>query len=511
MHSKKIALSLLTSFALSSLLSGDVIEFFNGAVVEGYVVHQNSERLTINVNGKVSTYSKEDIQKINLEQRKVSPAPSPTVSASDASRKSSTYDMLYSDRGSFTVADTEAGALNIGIWTYARYENQTGIDTAYVDEAGEEKEATQHLRNDIYINKVNIQFKGWLFDERFKYLTFVWTSNSKYTKGGNIAIVGSMSYDLTPTLKIGVGMQGLPTTREMELVHPRLNRVDMRTMAGEFFRGSFAYGVWVEGEVTDSVYFRSMLGNNMNAVGVQYDQLDDKIDTLSTGMWWMSDASKSEEVYGGAFGDYENHQRPAFRTGIHYTHSTETRQGQADEDAIENSQIRLSGGTPIFQSSIFNTSTGGGVHAPESDSKNLDSLRYQMVAVDAGVKYKGFALEGELYFRYLDKFKLLSDVDLGFNSLIDTGFTIQPSYMVIPKKLQLYAELSQIYSDRFHNPRSSVIGFNWYPIDRDGYGHQVRVNADVQYTDQAAVGGTSVPYVLHGTGFVYTANVEYWF
>ena len=294
----------------------------------------------------------------------------------------------------------------------------------------------------------------------------------------------------------------------MELVHPRLNRVDMRSMAGEYFRGSYSYGFWVEGEAYKDIYFRTMLGNNMNAVGINYDQLDDKMDTFATAIWWMNEARDSNErSYGGAYGDFEGHESAVYRVGMHYTHSTETRQGQADEDSIENSQIRLSGGTPIFQSSIFESSTGD----PLSDAQNLQELRYQMVAMDAGVKYKGFALEGEIYFRYLDKFKMVNAVDLGFNDLIDTGFSLQPSYMVIPRKFQLYAEASQIYSDRYTNPWNAVLGFNWYPSNKFGYAHQFRVNADVQYSDQAAVGNASLPYVAHGSGVNYTANVEYWF
>jgi len=507
MHNKKILLSLLTSFALSSAVSGDIIKFYNGAVVEGYVVHQNSKRLTINVNGKVSTYSKEDIQNIDLEQREVSPPPAPTQTVAESSRKASTYDLLLPDRGGFTVADSEIGALNIGLWTYARYSNQTNIDDTYIDESGQEQEITQHRRNDVYINKVSLQFKGWLFNEKFKYLSFIWTSNSHYTEGGNIALIGSMTYDVTNKLTIGTGIQGLPTTRAMELVHPRLNRVDMRSMAGDYFRGSYAYGFWVEGEAYEDVYFRTMLGNNMNAVGVNFDQLDNTMDTFSTGLWWMNESNDNERTYGGAYGDFEGHESAAYRVGIHYTHSTETRQGQADEDAIENSQIRLSGGTPIFQSNIFHSSTGDALN----DAKNLQELRYQMVAMDAGVKYKGFALEGELYFRYLDKFKMLVDANIGFDSLFDTGFSLQPSYMLIPKKLQLYSEISQIYSDRYTNPWSAVLGFNWYPTDKVGYAQQFRVNADVQYSDQSAVGSASQPYILHGHGFNYTANVEYWF
>jgi len=493
----------VATLLLSSALLADVVEFKNGATLDGMVLKQDAETLTINVAGEVTTYAQSDIQRIELTKREISSPPSPKSSVLESSKQQNTYDVLYPDRGGFSLANTEVGTLNYGLWTYVRYSNQTHIDDNYVDESGNDQEITQHLRNDVYINKVSMQFKGWLFDEDFDYLFFLWTSNSHYSEGGNIAVIGSFNYGLTDNLKVGAGIQGLPTSRAMELVHPRLNRVDMRSMAGEYFRGSFAYGFWLEGSLSENTYFRTMLGNNMNAVGINFDQLDDKMDTFSTGVWWMSDSKNTDKAYGGAFGDFEHHESIASRVGIHYTHSTETRQGQADEDAIENSQIRLSGGTPIFQSDIFHSDTDN-----PADSKNLDELRYQMVAMDAGIKYRGFALDGEVYFRYLDNFKMLIDTDLGFSSLTDTGFSIQPSYMLIAKKLQLYAEGSQIYSDRYTDPWNAVLGLNWYPTDRTGYITQLRVNADVQYSDQSAVGNASLPYVLHGHGFYYTANVE---
>ncbi len=519
MYNRQILLSLLTSFALSSVLLGDSIEFKNGATLSGKIIDQDSKTITINVTGTTTTYAKSDIANIDVAKKVVSPPPSPAPSLgqnktfteiAQTSKKEDTFDIIYPDRGSLKLADTELGSLNFGLWTYARYSNQTHIDDTYTDERGIEQKVTQTLRNDIILNKVNMQFKGWFLDERFNYMAFIWTSNSKYSSGGNIALTGSLTYKLTQNYTMGIGIQALPTTRDMELVHPRMPRVDMRSMPGEYFRASFAYGAWLEGSPTKDVYFRAMIANNMNAVGTDYDQQDDKMDTFAGGIWWQPNSPKSEQWYGGSYGDFDNHATPTGRIGLHYAHSTETSMGQADLDSPENSQIRLSGGTPIFQSSIFTTGTNDipdGIPA----MANLLELRYQLVSTDAAIKYKGFYLAGELYFRYLDKFKLKVPVNTGFSHLIDTGFSIQPSYMLIEKKLQLYAEGSQIFSDKFDDPWNAVVGLNWYPIDKPGYSQQVRVNTDVQYSPQSPVGNASLPSVAHGKGFTYTANVEMWF
>ena len=44
------------------------------------------------------------------------------------------------------------------------------------------------------------------------------------------------------------------------------------------------------------------------------------------------------------------------------------------------------------------------------------------------------------------------------------------------------------------------------------FGHkQVRMNAQALYMDRSAIGYTAVPYVVGGTGWVFTADVGTWF
>ncbi len=56
-----------------------------------------------------------------------------------------------------------------------------------------------------------------------------------------------------------------------------------------------------------------------------------------------------------------------------------------------------------------------------------------MFSVDAGVKHKGFALEGEYYWRKIDNFKLIGS-PMALTELNDNGFQLLASAMVIPKK-----------------------------------------------------------------------------
>ena len=412
------------------------------------------------------------------------------------------FGFLKPDRAGFRVANTDMGTLNISFWTYARYINSLNLKPTYTDASGGEHDVLR--RNDITLSKVNAQFKGWILDENLHYLLYVWTNNNDRGNPDNIAFAGNLQYTLPYRLMIGAGFEGLPTGRSMEGMHPRLNRVDVRSMSAEYFRGSYTNGVWLEGEPVDDVYFRTVLANNLNQVGTTASQLDTGLNTWSTGIWWLPNgeyARKGKLGAGGAYGDFEQHQTPAFRLGAHYTTSVESEQSQASLNDPENSQIRLSDGRLIFKSNeIF-----GGAQ--------LDTLHFQVAAVDAGVKYKGFALEGEAYYRYLNDFTFSTgNPDFDFTSLTDYGFSIQPSYMLLYKTLQAYVVGSKIYGD-YGNPWDVALGLNWYPIGtkHPEYGRQFRVNADAHYSDLSAIGNPSIPYSAGGEGWVYSISAELWF
>ena len=409
---------------------------------------------------------------------------------------------LNPERGGFRVATTPLGTMNISLWTYARYLNSLDYDGTYRDGSGNLHDVYQ--RNDIQLSKISLQFKGWIFDEHLNYLVYVWINNNSMGQGSDHAFAGNMEYSFENRLKVGAGMQGLPTSRAMELMHPRLNRVDVRSMTGEFFRGSYSTGIWLEGEPVDDLYFRTVLANNLSQLGVDAGQMDNRLDTWSTGVWWSPNSAYMTEGMlwnGGGYGDFENHQTPAFRLGAHYTMSTEDETSQPAENDPENTQIRLSDGRVIFKSDIFR-------------GAQLDELDYKLAAVDAGVKYKGFALEGEFHYRYLDNFKFVGygNPVLGFDSLTDTGFSIQPSYMILEQELQMYGIYSKIWGE-YGDPYEATVGFNWFPFGAANpkYGRQVRINADAQYTDLSPIGNYSLPYSVGGHGWVYGVSAELWF
>ncbi len=413
------------------------------------------------------------------------------------------YGMLSAQRSGFQVAKTEIGTLNVSLWTYVRYINSLGLDPTYIDGSGNEHDV--YRRNDVQFSKASLQFKGWFLDERIHYLAYMWVNNNSMGQGSDHALAGNLEYLFSNRLKVGAGIQGLPTTRAMELMHPRLNRVDVRSMSGEFFRGSYSTGIWLEGApYEDKVYFRTVLANNLSNLGIDAGQMDNSFDTWSTGVWWSVIGQYADPGMGwngGAYGDFENHQQVAVRLGAHYTTSNENSQSQPSVDDPENSQIRLTDGRVIFDADIF-----GGA--------SLDKVHYQLLSMDVGVKYKGFALEGEFYYRHLNNFTFLdgANPDLDFDSMTDSGISIQPSYMVLEETLQVYFVGSQIWGD-YGDPWDAVIGLNWFPYGAKNkqFGRQVRINTDAQYTSDSPIGNYSLPYSVGGHGWAFTMSAELWF
>jgi hypothetical protein len=152
--------------------------------------------------------------------------------------------------------------------------------------------------------------------------------------------------------------------------------MDNRTIADEFFRASYTFGAWADGKITNDIGYRVMLANNLSALGVDAGQLDSQLNTFSAALWWMPTTGEFGPALG--FGDYEYHQRLATMFGVHYAQPRDS-QSQPAQDDFENSQIRLSDGTRIFEAGAFGT------------DGQIRKATYQMLDLDAGFKYRGWS------------------------------------------------------------------------------------------------------------------------
>jgi hypothetical protein len=387
----------------------------------------------------------------------------------------------------FKIITQDWGDVNFRLYTYIRYLNQIALEDSFTNSFNK----TSHIdkRQDIQINKVVAYFFGWLLDKKFRYMGYVWSANTSQGQLAQVVVAGFLNYNFNAHFKLGLGINSLPTTRSTIGNFPFWLGVDNRLIADEFFRGSFTTGIWADGEITSGLDYKVMLGNNLSQLGVDAGQLDNVFDTWCFTLAWMP--TTGEFGFNNAFGDYDNHQTPATRFAAHFTTSTENRQSQPGADDPDNVQVRLSDGSIIFTPYLF------------GDGILVTDVNYNMFAFDAGIKYKGFALEGEYFLRTLNDFRGTGVENLSFSDLTDNGFQLQASSMIIDKKLQLYLSGSKIFGD-YGNPSDGRFGANWYMFDNQA----IRVNGEVIYLNDSPVGALSLPYTVSGKGPVFHLNLE---
>ena len=258
-------------------------------------------------------------------------------------------------------------------------------------------------------------------------------------------------------------------------------------LADEFFRPSYTSGFWIKGDLTPTLRYQAMIGNNLSTLGVSSAQLDNHFNTISSELVWEPTTGE----YGKGYGDFEEHQQTATRLALHYTTSTEDRQSQPNSDGFENTQIRLSDGTVIFTPNIFGTGV------------TVDQVRYQMSSLDGGIKYKGWALEGEYYVRKLSNYAFVGTATANVPNQWDRGFQLQASKMIVPRTFQVYLGGSRV-NGNYGNPYDVRAGVNWHPWQNRVF----RWNTQVMYLYHSPVGYTSLTYNVGSTGVVFNTDFE---
>ncbi len=391
----------------------------------------------------------------------------------------------YVPNQGFRLYEGENGQIYMRLYTYVRYLNQMGLDPTYTDFFGNVHDVQQ--REDIQLTKVFIPFSGWFMTPKFRYYLYVWSSNVSQGDPAQVVAAGNISYNFNRFVTLGGGITSLPTTRSTEGQFPYWLGVDDRLTSDEFFRGSYTTGIWIKGELTTKLKYMAMLANNLSTLGVNAAQLDNTLNTSSYSLVWLP--TTGEFGLYGTFGDYDYHEKVATRLAAHFTHSREDSQDQPGTNGIENSQIRLTDGSIIFTPDLF----GPGI--------SVNNVRYEMWSVDGGIKYKGFSLMAEYYWRWLSDFS--GPGTGGIADIDDYGFQVQSSAMLVRERLQIYLSGAQIRG--FYGDASELrAGLNWFPLKKRG----LRLNAEWIDLRHCPVGYTAVPFPVGGNGDVISLTVE---
>jgi hypothetical protein len=222
-----------------------------------------------------------------------------------------------------------------------------------------------------------------------------------------------------------------------------------------------------------------VLGNNLSILGVKASNLKRHF-SKSISLSWMPTTGEFGPRDG--IGDFENHERLATHFGTSYTHSRDNRFNNTGTPAPDNTQVRMSDGGLFFETGAL----AQGVTVIEAN--------YDLLSVDLGFKYRGFAFHTELYYRTLSK--LNADGPLPINFINDNGYSAQVHYMAVPKVLSVYGINSMLIDEFKRNPWEAGLGVNIYPMKTRSW----RINAQAMYVYKSAAGGTFGLYTAGQTG-----------
>jgi hypothetical protein len=356
------------------------------------------------------------------------------------------------------------GELALSAYAMVRYMNQNDDDQAFTDHLGNVRPVDP--RNDIFSHRTMIWLKGWLGSPKFIYNITLWTVNATDQN----AIFANLGYQFSRRFSLYAGLVGNPGSRSLLGSHPYWLGHD-RVMADEFFRPYFGSGIYAVGELLPGFWYNGVISNSNSALGVKASQLDRKF-TTGASVWWMP--TTHEFGPRGAYGDWELHDKVATRFGVSYTDSPEQGFRNADGSA-GNTTLRLADSLNLFDT---------GSLAP---GVTVNNASFRVLAVDAGLKYKGFFFQVEYFQRWLDDFD--ADGPLPVRQIVDRGFYVQTAFFPIPKKLELYAVTSQIQGDEdagFDRSWEYGGGMNYYPFASRNY----RLNLQVLDVHRSPVSST---------------------
>ena len=90
----------------------------------------------------------------------------------------------------------------------------------------------------------------------------------------------------------------------------------------------------------------------------------------------------------------------------------------------------------------------------------INKATFQMLDLDAGVKWRGWSLDAEYYFRWLDDSQVTGSIPV--TSLFDHGFQVYASTMLKPNYWQAYFSGSKIFGE-FGDPWDAAVGLTSSP------------------------------------------------
>ena len=359
--------------------------------------------------------------------------------------------------------------------TQFRYLNTLGVNDTFTDHLGNVRPVAK--RNDLTVNREMFTLTGYIFDKRLRYNILTWTSAATT----QVVVSGNVAWQFNKAFTLTAGYWSVPGTRSLVFTFPYFTQPE-RSLADNFFRPGFTQGVWATGEPVKGLNYEFFVGNGLNTLTISSAKIDTRL-VYSGSVWWENAPWGPEGKSRNMYDDYFYSKKPLLRFGSSFTRSREDRFSDLDQSSPENTSIHNSDGILTFSTGAF---------AP---GVTLQEATYRMWAIDAGTKWRGLAINGQYYFRWLNDF--VADGPLPLASTFDQGGEFSASYFIRPKKFMVYGRGSGILG-QFGNSYEWAGGFKWYYISNQ----RVWLQGEAMRVNKSAYGSIITPYTGGMTGWV---------
>jgi hypothetical protein len=355
-----------------------------------------------------------------------------------------------------------------------RYTNSLLVDSTYTDHLGQVHEVNK--RNDIQLTRQVFYLSGFVFDPRFDFNILLYFSSATLSASA----AGYVGFVFDRAFALRAGFFSLPSVRSLTGTYPFFQSTD-RSMANNFVRPGFTQGIWANGELFPGFSYIAMVGNSLNTLDIAAMRIDTRF-AYSASVWYdLND-------FGKPWNDWEYHDQVALRVGTAFTYAREDRLSDLSTASPENNSIFLSDGTLLFAT---------GALAP---GVTVQLANYFLSAADAGLKYRGLAVNFEIYNRWLNDFE--ADGPVPLRSIYDWGAEASAGYFVLRSKLEAYARTSFIIGS-FRSSAEGAGGLNWYPFGT----RQVWLNAEGIGISHCPYGSALYAYNVGQTGFLFESQL----
>ncbi|QDT48599.1 Phosphate-selective porin O and P [Symmachiella dynata] len=330
-------------------------------------------------------------------------------------------------------------------------------------------------RNEIELERARLVFSGFVHDPKLEFFLNI----DGDTDDNHQAIFHDFwfNYEFNETFDLYFGKAFVPGSRDWLNGSMRTHFAD-RSMATTFFRPDRGVGVWAIGEVTEDLFYRVMVANGFRAPELNFSQLNTSLAYSGT-MWW--DALGD---YGKGYADLKWHEDLAVRVGQSFTYASQHGIDSLGVPGSEQNFLRISDGTRLITPSAL---------APGVTVVGSDIYLY---AVDAAFKYRGWSVNSELYFRWLNQFKTVGGT-IPYSQSYAYGFYADTGYMILEKSLEVIARASLV-DGKFGTRWEYATGINWYVNGT----HQNKVTFDITKLDGSPVSNSGPNYEVGQEGLL---------